>query len=120
MTIEKPAVVPFFGLRLAPSASRPRDERPGIGGLAPDELAAWFTERGHPAYRARQVLDAAWSGREATFDDVLTLPGPLRAELAAAFRFDTVEESEIRHTDGALTEKAVHRLVGRARSSSRC
>jgi 23S rRNA (adenine2503-C2)-methyltransferase len=110
MTIEKPVVVPFFGLRPAPSASRPRDERPGIGGLVPDELAAWFKERGHPAYRARQVLDAAWSGRQATFDDILTLPGPLRAELAAAFRFDTVEESEIRHTDGVLTEKAVHRL----------
>jgi 23S rRNA (adenine2503-C2)-methyltransferase len=110
MTVEKPAVVPFFGLRPAPSASSPRDERPGIGGLAPEELAAWFEERGHPAYRARQVLDAAWNGRQATFEDILTLPGPLRAELAAAFRFDTVEESEIRHTDGVLTEKAVHRL----------
>jgi len=110
MTVEKPVVVPFFGLRPAPSASRPRDERPGVSQVEPDELIAWFKERGQPAYRARQVLDAAWSGRQATFDDILTLPGPLRAELAAAFRFDTVEESEIRHTDGVLTEKAVHRL----------
>ena len=37
--------------------------RPGIGGVTPEDLEAWFTERGHPAYRARQVLDAAWKGR---------------------------------------------------------
>jgi 23S rRNA (adenine2503-C2)-methyltransferase len=110
MTDDTPAAVPFFGLRPAPSASRPRDPRPGIGGLAPDELDAWFKEHGHAAYRARQVLDAAWRGRQATFDEILTLPGPLRAELAEAFRFDTVEETEIRFADGVLTEKAVHRL----------
>jgi 23S rRNA (adenine2503-C2)-methyltransferase len=110
MTDERPVVTPFFGLRPAPSASRPRDTRPGIGGLTPAELTAWLAERGHPGYRARQVLDAAWRGRQATFDEVLTLPGPLRAELEAAFRFDTVDDSEIRLTDGVLTEKAVHRL----------
>ena len=38
--------------------------RPGIGGVTPEDLEAWFTERGHPAYRARQVLDAAWGGRQ--------------------------------------------------------
>jgi 23S rRNA (adenine2503-C2)-methyltransferase len=104
------AVVPFFGLRPAPSATRARDERPGIGGLPPDELAAWLRERGHPAFRARQVLDAAWRGRQASFAEILTLPAALRDELDAAFRFDTVAESEVRITDGGLTEKAVHRL----------
>ena len=67
MTDDKPVVVPFFGLRPAPSASRPRVERPGIGGLTPDELAAWFVAHGQPAYRARQVLDAAWRGRQTSF-----------------------------------------------------
>jgi 23S rRNA (adenine2503-C2)-methyltransferase len=105
-----PAITPFFGLRPAPSASRPRDPRPGISGLTPDALAGWFAERGHPGYRARQVLDAAWRGRQASFDEILTLPSALRAELAEAFRFDTVGETEIRLTDGVLTEKAVHRL----------
>ncbi|MEI7745229.1 MAG: 23S rRNA (adenine(2503)-C(2))-methyltransferase RlmN, partial [Chloroflexota bacterium] len=80
------------------------------GGLTPDELAAWFTAHGRPAYRARQVLDAVWRGRQTSFAEIRTLPGPLRDELEAAFRFDTVEESEVRLTDGVLTEKAVHRL----------
>ena len=110
MTESTPVVAPPLGLRPAPSATTPRDLRPGIGGLAPDELVGWFRERGHPAYRARQVLDAAWRGRQATWDEVLTLPGPLRDELAAAFRWDTVDDSEIRFADGGLTEKAVHRL----------
>jgi 23S rRNA (adenine2503-C2)-methyltransferase len=99
-----------FGLRPAPSAVRPRDERPGIGGVTPDELAAWFVEHGQPAYRAKQVLDAAWRGRQTSFAGIQTLPAPLREELAGAFRFDTVEESETHLADGGLTEKAVHRL----------
>ncbi len=110
MTDQRPVVVPFKGLRPAPSATRPRDERPGIAGLTPDELAAWFRERGEPGYRGRQVLDAAWRGQQATFEEILTLPGSLRADLESAFRFDTVVESEVRITDGGLTEKALHRL----------
>jgi len=110
MSDQTPVITPLFGLRPAPSATRPRDPRPGIGGLAPADLAAWFTERGHAAYRARQVLDAVWRGHQVAFDGILTLPPALRAELAATFRFDTVEATEIRLTDGVLTEKAVHRL----------
>ena len=110
MTDDKPLVVPLFGLRPAPSATRARDERPGIGGRTPDELAAWFREQGLPAYRARQVLDAAWRGSGASFAGILTLPSPLRDQLDGAFRFDTVVESEVHLTDGGLTEKAVHRL----------
>ena len=110
MTDPRPVVTPFFGLRPAPSATSARDARPGIGGLTPDELATWFSEHDQPAYRARQVLDAAWRGQQTGFAEILTLPAPLRTELEAAFRFDTVEESEVRLTDGVLTEKAVHRL----------
>ena len=110
MTDDRPVVVPFKGLRPAPSATRPRDERPGISGLTPEELSAWFAHRGEAAYRARQVLDAAWRGRDVSFAEILTLPAALRADLEAAFRFDTVIESEVRLTDGGLTEKALHRL----------
>lgn len=110
MTDLPPDITPFFGLRPAPSASRPRDPRPGVAGLAPEELAAWSREHGLPAYRAKQVLDAVWRGRRASFDEVLTLPASLREQLKTAFRFDTLAETEVRITDGGLTEKAVHRL----------
>ena len=110
MTDPQPVVVPFKGLRPAPSATRARDERPGISGLTAPELAEWFTALGQPAYRARQVADAVWRGTQEQFEDISTLPVTLKATLEDAFRFDTVVESEVRVTDGGLTEKALHRL----------
>ena len=110
MTEPRPTGLPSYGLRPAPSASRPRDERPGVTGLLPEELGAWFTAHDQPAYRARQVQDAAWRGSQESFDQILTLPTALRPELDAAFRFDTMSETEVRITDGGLTEKALHRL----------
>jgi 23S rRNA (adenine2503-C2)-methyltransferase len=86
------------------------DSRPGVSGLKPDALEAWFKERGHPAYRARQLADAVWGANVATSQDARTLPAPLRDELDAAFRFDTVADTEVRVSDGGLTEKALHRL----------
>src|SRR4051794_12280311 len=98
------------GLRPAPSASGPRDPRPGIAGIAPHDLAAWFVEREQPSYRARQVLDAVWRAGARSFDEILTLPGDVRAALDAAFRFDTIAGTERTPADGGLTEKALHRL----------
>jgi 23S rRNA (adenine2503-C2)-methyltransferase len=94
-------------------ASRPSTEpiRPGVSGLVPADLEAWFAARGEPAYRARQVLDAVWRGNATRFADIRTLPEALRVELDGAFLFDTVADSEVRVTDGGLTEKALHRLV---------
>jgi 23S rRNA (adenine2503-C2)-methyltransferase len=98
-------------LPIAPDLSAPaRDPRPGLSGIATDELAAWFAARGEPAYRARQVSDAVW-GRTATgVDDIRTLPVALREAVDAAFRFDTVADTELRLSDGGLTEKGLHRL----------
>ena len=110
MNEDKLAFAPAFGLRPAPSATRPRDVRPGISGLAPSELEAWMRAQGLPAYRARQVLDAVWRGRQASFDEITPLPPAIRSLLAEAFRFDTLVETEVRPTDGGLTEKALHRL----------
>ena len=93
----RPRAVPATSARAWPACS-------------PEELAAWFTAHGQPAYRARQVRDAAWRGRQASFDEILTLPAALRPDLDAAFRFDTMTETEVRVTDGGLTEKALHRL----------
>ena len=94
---------------LAPSAPA-RDPRPGLSGVTADELVAWLAERGQPAYRARQIADAVWGSPAAGVDDIRTLPASLRTDLAAAFRFDTVGETELRRSDGGLTEKGLHRL----------
>ena len=87
-----------------------RDSRPGLSGLAIDELAAWFAERGEPPYRARQVSDAVWGRAATSVEDIRTLPNALRAAVDAAFRFDTVGDTELRLSDGGLTEKGLHRL----------
>jgi len=87
------------------------DPRPGLSGLPPDELVAWFAERGEPAYRARQVADAVWRGDATTAADIQTLPAALRKGLDEAFRFDTVADTELRLSDGGLTEKGLHRLA---------
>jgi 23S rRNA (adenine2503-C2)-methyltransferase len=100
-------------LPLAPAGQTPaagRDSRRGLSGLEPAELSAWFLARDVPGWRTRQVLDAVWRGSAASIDDVRTLPGALRAALDEAFRFDTVADTEIRLSDGGLTEKALHRL----------
>ncbi len=52
-----------------------------------DELAAWFTERGLPAYRAGQVF--RWLARGVSdYAEMTDLPKDLRAALAAEFRVD--------------------------------
>ena len=86
------------------------DPRPGLSGLALGELEAWLAARSEPAYRARQVLDAVWRGTAASAGDVRTLPAALREAIDAAFRFDTLADTELRLADGGLTEKALHRL----------
>src|SRR5690349_2738300 len=97
-------------LPLAAGPVRP-DVAPGVSGLVPAALADWLAARGEPAYRARQIADAVWRGTESSFDDIRTLPGSLRSALGESFRFDTVGETEVRVSDGGLTEKALHRLA---------
>jgi 23S rRNA (adenine2503-C2)-methyltransferase len=88
------------------------DQRPGISGLTPDDLAAWVQSAGQPAYRAAQITTAVWAdGGIVAAQDIATLPSSLREALDAAFRLDTVADTEVRLADGGLTEKALHRLA---------
>jgi 23S rRNA (adenine2503-C2)-methyltransferase len=97
-------------LPIVDPAAAIRDARPGLSGLASADVAAWFEGRGEPAYRARQLEDAVWGTAAASLDAVSTLPKPLREALEAEFRFDTVADTELRMSDGGLTEKGLHRL----------
>jgi 23S rRNA (adenine2503-C2)-methyltransferase len=91
-------------------ASGPRDDRPGISGASPAELLSWFADRGEAAFRARQLADHVWSGRAQSFDDIHTLPGPLRTALDETYRFCTLTGTEKRSADRGLTDKALHTL----------
>jgi 23S rRNA (adenine2503-C2)-methyltransferase len=55
--------------------------------LSADELRAWLTERGQPAYRAQQIRRGAFERRAGSFDDMTDLPKALRAQLADAMQF---------------------------------
>jgi len=86
------------------------DRRPGLSGVDPDVLRAWMVGAGQPGYRADQLRDALWGGRTASLDDARTLPSALRGRIDAAFRFDTIIETDIRLADDGRTELALHLL----------
>ena len=51
-----------------------------------------------------------WGRSAPSMDEVRTLPAVLREAVDGAFRFDTVADTELRLSDGGLTEKGLHRL----------
>jgi 23S rRNA (adenine2503-C2)-methyltransferase len=95
---------------LVPARPGARDPRAGLSGLAPEALSAWMVEHHQPTYRARQVADDVWGKSAAGFETMRTLPAALRADLAEAFRVETMAATSFRAGDGGLTEKALHTL----------
>jgi len=83
---------------------------PAISERAPDELAAWLAARGQPAYRARQLVRRLASG--ARFEEMLELPGGVRAELAASFRSSSLREVRRLEADAGQTTKKLFALDG--------
>jgi 23S rRNA (adenine2503-C2)-methyltransferase len=61
---------------------RPLLQRPVLSATA-DEWRAWMVQRGHPAYRARQVLDWVIRRRAESFEPMSDLPRALRQQLDA-------------------------------------
>ena len=59
--------------------------KPAIYGESFDSLTALLTEHGHPAFRARQILDWLYKKRVGSWDEMTNLSRPLRAWLAATF-----------------------------------
>ena len=98
------------GLVMAPTPAT-GDPRPGLSGLGDVALEAWLGERGEPAYRARQLRTAMWSGSATAASDATTLSRDLAAAVDAAFRWSTVEDDHVVQADGGQTEKTLHRLA---------
>ncbi|HTK44350.1 MAG TPA: 23S rRNA (adenine(2503)-C(2))-methyltransferase RlmN [Patescibacteria group bacterium] len=87
------------------------DPRPGLSGLSLGELTAWLGARGEPAYRARQLQQALWTGTATGAADLTTLPQALAEAVDDAFRWSTVVDETLVDSDGGQTEKALHRLA---------
>ena len=51
-------------------------------GMDSGELAALVLEAGEPSYRAKQILDAVYRQRVETLENISTLPGEFRTQLA--------------------------------------
>ena len=100
--------------RVSPLISLPpagmRDARPGLSGVPADELDRWLTDRGQPAYRARQLSDHVWSAAAQSSEQLSTFPQRLRSELDDTFRVTTLAQTDITAADNGLTQKALHRL----------
>lgn len=72
-------------------------------------LEAWLSERGHPPYRARQILRWVFQERVEQFTEMTDLPLVLREELAGAFAWWSSQV--VRHEQSADgTEKLLLRL----------
>jgi 23S rRNA (adenine2503-C2)-methyltransferase len=88
----------------------PRDPRPGLSGLTPEDLGAWLVAQGEPAFRGRQIRDAVWRSGASAAAEVPTLPAGLRTALDTAFRWDSATDDEVILADAGATEKVLHRL----------
>ncbi|MBL8848849.1 MAG: 23S rRNA (adenine(2503)-C(2))-methyltransferase RlmN [Planctomycetaceae bacterium] len=113
-----------------PVAPLPADQAselaPLIAGLSREQLAAWCSEHGHPAYRADQVRKWIFGKRVTSFDDMHDLPAELRRQLAAGFRLlgtqiarhqvakDRTEKLLLRLDDGEHLECVLMREPDRA------
>ena len=83
---------------------------PAINDVSFDQLAAWLTARGEPAYRASQILGGVHRPDVTAWDDLSDLPRPLRGALAEAFRLSSIDASHVLQADAGMTAKAVHQL----------
>ena len=98
----------------ADPVTAPVRERENLLDLTPaaaeERLRAFFTGRGEPAYRAKQVARRLWQAPVADFAAITELPVALRDALAAAFVIPRLElNTRQKSTDG--TEKFLFKLA---------
>jgi 23S rRNA (adenine2503-C2)-methyltransferase len=63
---------------------------PAFSAMDRNELQAWATERGLPAYRGRQIHEAVHRQAVQSFDELTVLPKVLRETLQSEYRVRTV------------------------------
>jgi len=86
------------------------DIRPAVSDLSGEQLVAWLSKHGEPAYRAKQIRRHATHGTEGGFDDLTDLPKSLRDGLARSFRWSSVEPVREEASADGETRKALLEL----------
>jgi 23S rRNA (adenine2503-C2)-methyltransferase len=81
--------------------------------LTPRTLREWLAQRGHPAYRATQILSWAYHRRAASFAAMSDLPQALRSDLSAEFVIPSLSPAVVAHSSDD-TRKLLFRLDGDA------
>lgn len=77
--------------------------------LSQADLEAWCSERGYPTYRARQIWNWLYRQRVYSYDEMVNLPGALRAQLADELAILPLEPVRELWTDVDETLKMLYR-----------
>ncbi|HYK99175.1 MAG TPA: 23S rRNA (adenine(2503)-C(2))-methyltransferase RlmN [Candidatus Acidoferrales bacterium] len=83
---------------------------PAITDILEEALAAWLAERGEPAYRAKQIRHHIAKSVAADWSGLTDLPKALRDDLAASFRWSSVEPVREIESADRETRKVLLRL----------
>jgi 23S rRNA (adenine2503-C2)-methyltransferase len=86
------------------------DGRPSLYGLSRPELDRLVSDLGEPRYRADQLWHWLYRRLAASFDEMTTLPAPLRARLAGLARLHTITELARTDSEDGLATKYLFRL----------
>ncbi|MFM8278792.1 MAG: 23S rRNA (adenine(2503)-C(2))-methyltransferase RlmN [Candidatus Limnocylindrus sp.] len=78
---------------------------PVLTDLDPAALSAYIENLGLPAFRAAQVLDAAWRSPAKNWSEVTTLSQEVQQQLAAELDFDSVTETVRQEAEDGETTK---------------
>ena len=85
-------------------------ERPAITDASDRALASWLAARGEPTYRVRQIRRRVARGDAWGWEELTDLPLPLRAALAASFRWSALDLVTEQPSADGETRKALLRL----------
>ncbi len=77
--------------------------------LSLTELTDLLQRDGQPAYRARQIYQGAYQHQVESYDQMTTLPAPLRAHLATSIPFDALTLEQVYEADDGETLKMLYR-----------
>jgi len=103
--METPAASPLTLTK----ARRPSQQPPGLYDLSLAELTEWMRAHGQPTYRAKQVWEFAYRLLITDYEAMSSLPGTLRAHLAAELPMTAMTSVNQVRTSNGDTHKTLYK-----------